>query len=158
MYKKVLLPSFLIISIMGVCYPSKKENTNLFDYCYSLEKILYKNSIKKRKNISEKHKSFFRDISRFGVNRTRGSLVNQIINQYKTSKNIFIVKVIPNKIICLSGYWIEKIKPGTFESVIYDKSQKSINEFRDFKEELDGLIKNFNSEYENIREEFYRIF
>ena len=48
--------------------------------------------------------------------------------------------------------------PGAFESVIYYKSKKTINEFRDFKEEIDGLIKNFNSEYENMREEFNSIF
>ena len=158
MFKKLLFTSFLLISIFGIYYPSKKENTKLFDYCYSLEKILYRNSINKRKNISEKHKSLLRDISRFGVNKTKGSLISQIINQYKTSKNSFLVTLIPNKLVCLSGYWLENIMPGTFESVIYYKSKKTINEFRDFKEEIDGLIKNFNSEYENMREEFNSIF
>ena len=158
MFKKILFTSFLLITIFGIYFPSKRENTKLFDYCYSLEKILYRNSINKRKNISENHKSLLRDLSRFGVNKTKGSLILQIINQYKTSKNSILIAFIPNKIVCLSGYWLENIIPGTFESVIYYKSQEKINKFRDFKEEIDGRIKNFNSEYENIREEFNSIF
>ena len=158
MLKKILFTSFLLITIFGIYFPSKKENTKLFDYCYSLEKILYRNSINKRKNISENHKSLLRDLSRFGVKKTKGSIVLQIINQYKTSKNSILIAFIPNKIVCLSGYWLENIIPGTFESVIYYKSQEKINKFRDFKEEIDGRIKNFNSGYENIREEFNSIF
>ena len=158
MFKKLFFTSFLLISIIGVFYPLKKENTRLFDYCYSLEKILSKNSIQKRKNISEKVKSFSRDISRFGVNKTRGSLINEMINQYKNSKNSFILNIIPNKIYCLSGYWVELVMPGTFESVIYDKSKKTIDEFRELKEEVDGLINNFNSGYQNIRKELDSIF
>ena len=158
MFKKFFLTSFLLISMIGVYYPSKKENTRIFDYCYSLEKILSRNSIKKRKNISEKVKSLSSDISRFGVNKTKGSLINKIINQYKTSKNSFIFNVIPNKVYCLSGYWVEKVMPGKFESVIYDKSKKTIIEFRELKEDVDGLINNFNSEYQSIKEEFNNIF
>ena len=158
MFKKLFLTSFLLISMIGVYYPSKKENTRIYDYCYSLEKILSRNSIEKRKNISEKVKSLTRDMSRFGVNKTKGSLINKIINQYKTSKNSFILNVIPNKIYCFSGYWVENVIPGTFESVIYDVGKKKINEFREFKEEVDGVINNFNSEYKNIRKEFNSIF
>jgi len=158
MLKKILLTTFLLISIFGVYYPSKKENTRIFDYCYSLEKILSRNSIKKRKNISDKVKSLARDISRFGVNKTRGSLMNKMINQYKTSKNSPILNIIPNKIYCFSGYWVEKVSPGKFESVIYSKGKIKINELREFKEEVDGLINNFNSEYKNIRKEFNSIF
>ena len=158
MFKKLFLISFLLVSIIGVYYPSKKENTRIFDYCYSLEKILSRNSIKNRKNLSEKVKSLSRDISRFGINKTRGSLINGMITQYKTSKNSLILNVIPNKIYCFSGYWVEKVMPGTFESVIYDKGKKKIKEFREFKEEVDGLINNFNSEYKNIRKEFNSIF
>ena len=158
MFKKLLLTSFLLVSIMGVYYPSKKENTKIFDYCYSLEKILSRNSIKKRKNISGKVKSLARDISRFGVNKTRGSIINKMITQYKTSKNSRILNIIPNKIYCLSGYWVEKVMPGTIESVMYDKSKKRINEFRELKEEVDGFINNFNSEYQKIRGEFNSIF
>ena len=158
MFKKIFLTSFLIISIIGIYYPSKKENTRIFDYCYSLEKILSNNSFKERKNISKRFKSISRDISRFGVNKTRGSLINKMINQYKTSKDSLILNVIPNKLYCLSGYWVEKLMPGTFESVIFDKGKKKINEFKEFKEEVDGLINNFNSEYKNIKKEFNSIF
>jgi len=158
MFKKLFLISFLLVSIIGVYYPSKRENTRIFDYCYSLEKILSRNSIKKRKNLSEKVKSLSRDISRFGINKTRGSLINGMIIQYKTSKNSFILNIIPNKIYCFSGYWVEKVFPGTFESVIYDTGKKKIKEFREIKEEVDGLINNFNSEYKNIRKEFNSIF
>tara|TARA_Y100001978_G_scaffold59367_1_gene53578 strand:- start:366 stop:863 length:498 start_codon:yes stop_codon:yes gene_type:complete len=157
-HKKILFISFLLISMIGIYYPSKKENTKLFDYCYDLEKILSRNSIQKRKNISEKLKSLSRDLSKFGVNKTRGSLINKIINQYKTSKNSFIIKIIPNKIYCLSGYWVERVIPGTFEAVIYDKSQKKITEFRELKEEVDGIINNFNSEYQKIKDDFNSIF
>ena len=158
MYKKLFLTSFLLISMIGFYYPSKQENTKVFDYCYSLEKILSRNSIKKRKNISGKVKSLARDISRFGVNKTRGSLMNKMINQYKTSKNSLILNIIPNKIYCFSGYWVETVIPGKFESVIYIKGKKKINQFREFKEEVDGLMNNFNSEYKNIRREFNSIF
>ena len=158
MFKKLLFTSLLFILMIGVYYPSNNENTKLFDYCYSLEKILSRNSIQKRKNITEKFKSLTRDISKFGVSKTRGFLINEIINQYKTSRNSFILNAIPNKIYCLSGYWVEKIIPGTFESVIYDKSSKTINEFKELKEEVDGMINNFNSEYQNIKKEFNSIF
>ena len=158
MFKKLFLISFLLISMIGVSYPSKKENTRIFDYCYSLEKILSRNAIQKRKNTSKKIKSLSRDISRLSLNKTRGSLINKMINQYKTSKNSFIYNIVPNKIYCFSGYWVEKVKPGTFESVIYYKSKKAINDFGVIKEELDGLINDFNSEYENIKKEFKNIF
>ena len=158
MFKKFVFISFLLISTIGICYPSRRENTGIFDYCYSLEKILSSNSIQKRKNISGKFKSLSREISGFGVNKTRGSLINKMINQYKISKNSLILNVIPNKLYCFSGYWVEKVMPGTFESVIYNKSKKTINEFRELKEEVDGLINDFNSEYQNIRKEFNSIF
>jgi len=48
--------------------------------------------------------------------------------------------------------------PGKFESIIYDKSKKTIDEFKELKEEVDGLINNFNSEYKNIRREIESIF
>jgi len=158
MFKKLFFTSFFLISIIGVYYPSKKEKTKIFDYCYSLEKILSRNSIQKKDKLSEKVKSISRDISRFGVNKTRGALINKMINQYKTSKNSFIINIIPNKIYCLSGYWVEKIIPGTFESAIYHKTKKTINEIKEFKKEVDGIIDNFNSEYQNIRKEFDSIF
>ena len=158
MFKKLLLTSFLLVSIMGVYYPSKKENTKIFDYCYSLEKILSKNSIKKRNNISEKVKSLSRDISRYGVNKTKGFLINKLLNQYKTSKNSLILNFIPNRFYCFFGYWVERVMPGKFESFIYDKGKKKINELKELKEEVDGLINDFSSEYKKIRKEFNSIF
>ncbi len=158
MFKKFFLTSLLLFSMIVVYYPSKKENTRIFDYCYSLEKILSRNSIKKRKNISEKVKSLSTDISRYGLNKTRGSLMNKMINQYKTTKNSLVLNIIPNKIYCFSGYWVEIVIPGKFESVIYNKGNKKLNELREFKEEVDGLMNNFNSEYKNIRKQFNSIF
>ena len=157
MFKKLFFTSFLFISMIGTYYPLRNEKTKLFEYCYSLEKILTRSTIKKRENISEKVKSLSRDISRFGVKNTRGSLINKMINQYKDSKNSFLINIIPNKIYCLSGYWVEIVMPGTFESIIYDKSKKRINEFREFKEGVDGLINNFNSEYQNIKDKYNSI-
>ena len=158
MFKKLFFISSLVLLMISVYYPSKRENIRIFDYCYSLEKILSRNSIQKRINISEEIKLLYRDISSFGVNKTRGALINKMINQYKTTKKSFMLNIIPNKIYCLSGYWIEKVIPGTFESIIYVKSKKTINEFKEYKEEVDGLINNFSSEYQNIRKEFNRIF
>ena len=154
MFKKLFFTSLLLISITGIYYPSKIEKTELFDYCYSLEKILFRNSIQKRKNMKARVKSLSEKISRFGVNKTRGSLTYKMINQYKASKNYLVLNVIPNKFYCFAGYWVEKAKPGTFESIIYDKSKKTMNEFKDFKDEVEVLIDNLNSEYQNIREEF----
>ena len=118
MYRKLLFTFFLIFVSLITIYPSKKENTNLFDYCYSFEKILSRNSIEKSKNLSKKFKPFAKDITLFGTNQTKGSLANKIINQYKASKKIFIITFIPNQIYCFAGYWIEKVNPGTFKSII----------------------------------------
>ena len=156
--KNLILFSFLLFFLIGIIYPSKKENTKIFDYCYSLEKILARNSIEKRKNISLKIKSISKDIVKFGVSKTKGYLVNKMIDQYKISKNSFIIKLIPTKIYCLSGYWIEKANPGTFESIIYVKSKKTINEFKDLKDEVEGIFNDINSEYKFIRKEFNSLF
>jgi len=158
MLKNFLLTSFLLISLIGVIYPTKKENTKLFDYCYSLEKILSRNSIKRRKNVPLKVKSISRDIIKFGITKTRGSFINKMIDQYKSSKNSFVIKIIPNKLYCYSGYWIEKLNPGTFESIIYAKSKKVINEFKDLKEEVDLILNDINSEYKFIKKEFNNLF
>ena len=47
MFKKFLFTSFLILSSLVTIYPSKKENTNVLDYCYSLEKIISRNTVEK---------------------------------------------------------------------------------------------------------------
>ena len=158
MYKKLLFTIVLIFGYLITIYPSKKEDTNLFDYCYSFEKILSRNSIEKSKILSKKFKPFAKDITLFGANKTKGSLANKIINQYKASKKLFIMNFVPNKIYCLSGYWIEELNPGTFKSIFYEKSQQKINEYKDIKKEVDAFIKDINSEYKFIRKEINNLF
>ena len=156
MIKKLLLTSFLFFSFIVVIYPSKKENTKLFDYCYSLEIILSRILIQKRESISKKFNSISKDIAKFGVKNTKGALLNKTIYQYKTSKNSLIIDIVPNEIYCFAGYWIEKVKPGTIESVLYEKSKNTINEFKVLKDEVDELLNDMNSEYELIKIEFNR--
>ena len=158
MFKKLLLTSSIILSLFSVIYPSKKENTKLLEYCYSLEKILARNSILKRENLSLRIKSFSKDIAELGINRTRGAFINKMIDQYKNSKNNVLVNIVPNKFYCFSGYWIEKAKPGIFEKIIFDKGKKNINEFKDMKGGLDNLIKNIDSEYKGLKKEFNSLF
>ena len=98
------------------------------------------------------------DITLFGTKKTRGNLANKIIDQYKNSKNSFFVTSIPNKFYCLSGYWIEEINPGTFSSIIYDKSKEKINKYKDIRNEVDELFNDINSEYESIKKEFKSFF
>ena len=151
MYKKLLLTFFILFSSFITIYPSKKENTNLWDYCYSFEKIISRNSLEKSKNLSKNFQSFAKDLTLFGTNKTRGALANKIIDKYKNSKKIYIITFLPNQIICLAGYWIEEINPGTFESIIYEKSKQKINEYKDIKKEVDEFINDINSEYKSIR-------
>ena len=158
MFKNLLLSSLLLLTLIGIIYPTKKENTKPFDYCFSLEKLLSRNSILKRKNISMKVKSISKDVANFGVSKTRGGLINKMIDQYKISKDSRIIKLIPNKLYCFSGYWIEKVKPGTFESIFYSKSKKAIYEFKDLKDEVDGILNEINSEYKSIEKEFKSLF
>ena len=158
MLKKLLLTSFFLFSLFSIFYPTNKENTKLFDYCYSLEKILSKNSLESNKNLKGRFKSISIDLAKIGVDKTKGSLINQILNQYKKSKKSLIIKIIPNKIYCFSGYWIEKVKPGTFESIFYEQSKKSINELKDLKDEVDEILNDINSEYKSIKEELNNIF
>ena len=158
MFKNLIFSSFLLFTLIGIIYPAKKENTKLFDYCYSLEKILSRNSIQKRKNVSHKVKSISKDIAKFGVSQTRGFLINKMIDQYKTTKDLQIIKLIPNNLYCFSGYWIEKLKPGTFESIFYSEIKKEINEFIDLKDQVDGVLNEINSEYKFIKKEFKSLF
>ena len=158
MFKNLILSSFLLITLISIIYPMKKENTKLFNYCYSLEKILSRNSIQKRKNVSLKVNTISKDIAKFGISKTRGRLINKMIDQYKTSKDSRMIKLIPNNLYCFSGYWIEKVKPGTFESILYSKSKKEINKFIDLKDEVDEVINEINSEYKFIKKEFKSLF
>ena len=105
MFKKFLFTSFLILSSLITIFPSKKENTNFLDYCYSLEKIISRNTVEKNKNLSKNFRPLGKDIALFGTKKTKGTLANKIIDQYKNSKKLFIITFIPNKIYCLAGYW-----------------------------------------------------
>ncbi len=158
MFKNLLLTFLLLFSSFITIYPSKKENTNLIDYCYSLEKILSRNSLEKSKNALKNYKTFANDITLFGTNKTRGALVNKAIDQYKSSKNLNIITFVPNKFYCLAGYWIETLKPGIFQSIIYEKSKQKINQYKNIKKEVNEFIEDINLEYKSIKNEINDLF
>ena len=154
MFKKLYLISFLSFVFFVVLYPTKKENIKLFNYCYAFEKIISNNSIKAKKNLSGKFESITNDIVNMGTSKTKGNFVNNIIDKYKNSKNSLIINLVPNKIYCFGGYWIETIKPGTFESILYEESQKKIDELKNLTDEVDTIIEEINSQYKIINEKF----
>ena len=63
MFKNLIFTFFLLFSSFITIYPSKKENNKLFDYCYSLEKIISINSVEKNKNLSKSYKTFAKEIT-----------------------------------------------------------------------------------------------
>ena len=158
MFKKFLLTSVLLLSSLIIIYPSKKENTNFFDYCYSLEKIISRNTLEKSENLSKNIKSLAKDITLFGTNKTKGTFASKIIDQYKNSNKLFIITFIPNKIYCLTGYWIEVANPGKFESIFYKKSKQKINEYKNIKTGEAEFIKDINLEYKSIKNEINKFF
>ena len=158
MFNKLLLTFFLLFSSFITIYPSKKENTNLLDFCYSFEKILSRNSVEKSQNLSNKYKHFAKDITVFSTKKTKGSLANKIIDQYKTSNKLFIITLVPNKLYCLAGYWIENVNPGTFKSIFYEKSKQRINEYKEIQKGVDEFIKDINLEYKSIKKEINDLF
>ena len=158
MVKNSLLTFFLLFSSLITIYPSKKENTNLFDYCFSFEKIISRNSIEKNNNLSKNFKPLAKDITLFGTNKTKGTFASKIIDQYKNSNKLFIITFIPNKIYCLTGYWIEVANPGKFESIFYKKSKQKINEYKNIKTGVDEFIKDINLEYKSIKKEINKFF
>ena len=64
----------------------------------------------------------------------------------------------PNQVYCLAGYWIETAKPGTFQSIIYEKSKQKINQYKNTKKEVDEFIKGINLEYKSIKKEINNFF
>ena len=128
------------------------------DYCYSLEKIISRNTVEKSKNLSKKFKPLAKDITLFGTEKTRGTFAKKIIDQYKNSKKLVIITFVPNQIYCLAGYWIEKVSPGKFESIFYKKTKQKINEYNDIKKEVDEFINDINSEYKLIKKEINDLF
>ena len=153
MFKKLLLTFLLLFLSLITIYPSKKENTNLIEYCYSLEKIISRNSVEKSKTLSDNLKTLSKDLTVFGTNKTKGSFINKIIDQYKNSKKLFIVNYVPNQIYCLAGYWMEEVNPGTFQSILNEKSKQKINEYKDIKKVVEELINDINSEYKSIKKD-----
>jgi len=158
MFKNLLLTFLIIFSSLITIFPSKKENTNFFDYCYSLEKIISRNTVEKNKNLSKNFRPLAKDIALFGTKKTKGTLANKIIDQYKNSKKLFIINFIPNKIYCLAGYWIEELSPGKFESILYQKTKRKINEYKNTKKEVDEFIKEINLEYKSMKKEINDFF
>ena len=158
MFKKFFLTAFLLFGSFIATYPSKKENTNFFDYCYSLEKIISRNTVEKNKNLSKNFRPLAKDIALFGTKKTKGILANKIIDEYKNSKKLFIITFVPNKIYCLAGFWIEAVSPGKFESILYQKTKRKINEYKNTKKEVDEFIKGINLEYKSIKKEINDFF
>ena len=158
MFNNLLLTFFLLFSSLITIYPSKKENTNLFDYCYSFEKILSRNSLEKSENLSKDLKTLAKDISLFGAKKTKGAFARKIIDQYKASKKLFIISFVPNEIFCLTGYWIEGVNPGTFKSIFYEKSKQKIDEYKVIKKEVNEFIKDLNLEYKSIKKDINELF
>ncbi len=158
MFKKFLLTSFLILSSLITIYPSKKENTKFFDYCFSLEKIISRNIVERNKNLSKNFRPLAKDIALFGTKKTKGTFANKIIDQYKNSKKLFIINFVPNKIYCLAGYLIETVSPGKFESILYQKTKRKINEYENSKKEVDEFIKGINLEYKSIKKQINDFF
>ena len=156
MFKKFLLTFFLLFSYFIIVYPSKKETTNLIDYCYSFEKILARNSLEK----NTKSQIIWRTLQKmslfFGSKKAKGALVNKAIDQYKSSKKLFIITFVHNEFYCLAGYWIEVVYPGVFKSIIYQKSKQKINQYKDVKKEVDEFIKDIN--LESLKKEMKDLF
>ncbi|WP_288260358.1 carbon storage regulator CsrA [uncultured Prochlorococcus sp.] len=158
MFKKFLFTSFLILSSFITIYPSKKENTNFLDYCYSLEKIISRNTVEKNNNLSTNFRPLAKKIAIFGTKKTKGTLANKIIDEYKKSKKLLIINFVPNKIYCLAGYWIEEVSPGKFESIFFEKTKQKINEYKNTKKEVDKFIEGINLEYKSIKKEINDFF
>ena len=151
MLKKLLITLFLFFNSYLIIYPSKKENTKLFDYCYSLERTIYRNAIEKNSNASKKIKNYANNIILYSTEKTKGALINNLIDQYKNSKKIFIITIFSNKVYCFLGYWIEEVKPGTLASIFYEKNKQMIKNFKDVKEDSEEFIKEINSKYKKIK-------
>ena len=163
MFKKLLVTSFFCIGLIGSIYPTEKENTSLFNYCFSLEKKLIRNSLESRKNVSGEIKILTQAIASYGMDNSRGDLTKKIIDQYKISEDSVLISFLPTKIYCLSGYWIEKFKPGIFEEIVYEYTKEVVEDFydeyrRDLKNEVNDLINDFNTKYKIIKKEFNGFF
>jgi len=161
--KKLLIPSVFVISLIGLIYPTEKENSNLTDYCFSLEKIVAKNTFQSKKNIDVTTKMIAKGLTSFGIDNSRGKLTMNIIDTYKSESDNSILKLIPTKIYCLGGYWIEKFQPGTFESIFYEAIEEVVEETytdlkEDIKDNLNNLVEDLNKGYKSLQKEFNNIY
>ena len=161
--KKLLIPSVFVISLFGLIYPTEKENTNFTDYCFSLEKIVAKNTFESKKNIDGTTKMIAKGLASFGMENSRGDLTTNIIDTFKSESDNSLLKFIPTKIYCLGGYWIEKFQPGTFESIFYEAIEQVVEEtYNDLKEDIKNnvntLIIDLNKGYKSLQKEFNNIF
>ena len=156
---KLLIPSLFIISLFGLIYPSKKEDTYLTDYCLSLEKIVAQNTFESKNNLNPQTKMLAKKIASFGVENSKGDLMTNAIDIFKSKSDDYFVKLIPTKIYCLAGYWIEKFQPGTFESIFYEAIEEFVEEtYKNIKDDIEDNVKNiindFNKSYKSIKKEF----
>ena len=158
MFKKLLLTFLLFFCSLISIYPSKKENTDFLNYCYSFEKILARNSLEKSNNLSKNFKGYAKDITLFGANKTKGFLANKIIDQYKNDKKIFFINFVHNQVFCLGGYWVEFFNPGTFKSIFYENSKQRINKYKNIIKESDEYFNDIHSEYESLKKEINKFF
>ena len=161
--KKLLIPSVFFISVFGLVYPTEKENTNLTDYCFSLEKIVKKNTFKSKNNLDGTTKMIAKGLVTFGIENSRGDLTTNIIDQFKSESEYSFVKLMPTKIYCLGGYWIEKFQPGTFESIFFEIIEDVVEETHknlkyDFEDNVNNLIDDLNKGYDFLQKEFNNIF
>ena len=161
--KKLLIPSIFVISLFGFIYPTEKENTKLTDYCFSLEKIVAKNTFESKKNIDGTTRMIAKGLASFGMENSGGDLTTNIIDTFKSESDDSLVKIIPTKIYCLGGYWIEKFQPGTFESIFYEAIEEAVEEtYSDLKEDIENnvnnLINDLNKGYKSLQKEFNNIF
>ena len=160
---RLLIPSVFLISLFGLIYPSEKENTNLTDYCFSLEKIVAKNTFESKNNLYGTTKTIAKGLASFGIENSRGNLTKNIIDTFKSESDDSLVKLIPTKIYCLGGYWIEKFQPGTFESIFYEAIEEVVEDTyselkEDIKVNVNNLINDLNKGYESLQKELNNIF
>ena len=158
MQKKLIFTIFLFFSLIGIFYPSKKEDTKLLDYCFSLEEIILRNSLQSKNKLPEKMTKISMDFAKFGTSKTRGKVVQKLINKYKDSKDLFFITLIPNQLYCFSGYWLERLKPGIFQSIFYKETKNKIDEFKDLKHDFGGFLKDIYSEQKSIQNKFDKLF
>tara|TARA_B100000965_G_C19249056_1_gene607878 strand:- start:134 stop:628 length:495 start_codon:yes stop_codon:yes gene_type:complete len=163
MFNKLLVTTFFLIGSIGSIYPTEKENTKPLDYCFSLEKILVRNSIKKREIVSNELKVISKALASVSIDNSRGDLTKKVIDQYKNSDESVLISFVPTKFYCLTGYWLEKIKPGIFESIVYASSKEKVEDFYNeyeifFKNDVNILMNDLSEKYEILKNEFNELF